>query len=393
MSLYKSKSAEEKGSSEKATLDHKKLSAGPLLARRKKMKKKNNKKTPPKRKSGSALLLQRNQKKKNALSRSTTAPQVAKPSNLLPPVRKKRSMSSVVSPKALLDILSTGSSSLDTEDSTEPLRISSYEDFPEELKKKIRKARIPGESLDSRRNLYILLSALSIDIGRPMVLVPRKQDSHKEKWIRGKCIKEDTTELHLDKYLLPPEKAEEVLQDLKIKELTGTGAFGSVFIAKLKSPKKTVAVKKMTNKIEDGKIKQLIEIKVLSTISHNNVVSFYHALQKDDQIWLIMECLDTTLKEINAIHEFVETDVAYVAKHMLLALEYLHQHYIIHRDLKGSNIMFNLEGEIKLIDFGVCVEFSGDEELYRHRGVIGSPFWMPPEMIQQKAYGPAVDIW
>lgn len=95
--------------------------------------------------------------------------------------------------------------------------------------------------------------------------------------------------------------------------------------------------------------------------------------------------LDQVAKSVN----FTEPQISFVAREVLKALEYLHSENLVHRDLKSSNIMLSIKGEVKLIDFGLCVDISSGKKT----AMVGSPFWMPPEMIRRLPHGAKVDIW
>ena len=89
--------------------------------------------------------------------------------------------------------------------------------------------------------------------------------------------------------------------------------------------------------------------------------------------------------------DFPETHIAYVCKNILQALSYLHRNNKLHRDIKSDNVLMNTKGEIKLADFGFAVGLTQEEN--RRKSVVGTPFWMAPELIRGSAYDGSVDIW
>lgn len=87
--------------------------------------------------------------------------------------------------------------------------------------------------------------------------------------------------------------------------------------------------------------------------------------------------------------QFEEPQIAAICKQVLLALKYLHSIGKIHRDVKSDNILLNLDGSIRLVDFGLCTDISnGDND-----AIVGSPYWMAPEVINGEEYTEKVDVW
>ena len=89
--------------------------------------------------------------------------------------------------------------------------------------------------------------------------------------------------------------------------------------------------------------------------------------------------------------DFPESHIAYVCRNVLNALAYLHRNNKLHRDIKSDNVLINSKGEIKLADFGFAVGLTQEEN--RRKSVVGTPFWMAPELIRGMAYDGSVDIW
>jgi serine/threonine protein kinase len=167
-------------------------------------------------------------------------------------------------------------------------------------------------------------------------------------------------------------------------EFSGKGGFGRVFGAKDMTTKKRVAIKKLPHVTEKDKRNNWCEIGFLATCQHPNIVRFLSAWEMEDEVWIVMEFLDGgTLHEAIKVHQFSERHIAYIAREVLQALHYLHSNKLVHRDLKSANVMMSVDGEIKLIDFGLCADISEGERTQ----MVGSPFWMPPEMIRREPHG------
>jgi len=96
-----------------------------------------------------------------------------------------------------------------------------------------------------------------------------------------------------------------------------------------------------------------------------------------------------SLRDAVKSHKFTEKHIAYVAREILQALKYLHSLGYAHRDLKTSNVMLTVHGAIKLIDFGLCADLSKGDRVQ----VVGTPYFMPPEMVYYRPHGPSADIW
>jgi len=108
------------------------------------------------------------------------------------------------------------------------------------------------------------------------------------------------------------------------------------------------------------------------------------------EIWIVMEYLrGGTLEQAARSQRLSDEHVAYVAREVLKALKYLHDLGFVHRDLKSSNIMLSVTGQVKLIDFGLCCDIR-DGPRYQ---TVGSPYWIPPEMLKRQGHTYPADIW
>ncbi|EGG17721.1 putative protein serine/threonine kinase [Cavenderia fasciculata] len=185
-------------------------------------------------------------------------------------------------------------------------------------------------------------------------------------------------------------------EQYKNLDFEARGGFGSVFAAKNKNPhsqydRAMVALKKMPHRTPKQKRMNLAEIGFMKFCKHPNIVTFLSSYQKNEEVWMIMEFMEGgTLREAISNFIFCESRIAYVAKEILKGIQYMHSHSLCHRDLKSSNIMISMKGEIKLIDFGLAIDFSIEREDIH---MCGSPFWMPPEQIQGQPHSFSADIW
>eukprot|EP01126_Amoeba_proteus_P019848 TRINITY_DN2031_c0_g1_i3.p1 TRINITY_DN2031_c0_g1~~TRINITY_DN2031_c0_g1_i3.p1 ORF type:complete len:317 (-),score=60.41 TRINITY_DN2031_c0_g1_i3:24-974(-) len=194
----------------------------------------------------------------------------------------------------------------------------------------------------------------------------------------------------------PPKSIKKLYKKI---EFSAKGGFGSVFVAKDKGTKSRVAIKKLPHDTERVQKNNLCEIFFLFRSKHPNIVQFQKCFLMDStskqkekipEIWIVTEFMQGgTLDQAANVHTFTDKHVAYVAHEILQALDFLHSHNWVHRDLKSQNVMMSVTGEIKLIDFGLCADFSQGPQTK----ILGSAFWIPPEMILGHPHCATADIW
>ena len=215
--------------------------------------------------------------------------------------------------------------------------------------------------------------------------------------------KQDVLPSISDRIKLSEEKAYETMTFTEARRLykwdtyLGHGGFGQVVEAKSKEKRDPayndkVAIKFQANDGVRSESMNLDEVSVLQFCDHPNVVTMYRAIRVRTEVWMIMELLrGGTLKQAstNKGVPFAENEIAYVAREMLKGIKYIHDNQLAHRDLKNLNIMLTVEGGIKLIDFGLALDMTLGPRVQ----MVGSPLWMPPEMIQGKPHSYGVDVW
>jgi p21-activated kinase 1 len=134
----------------------------------------------------------------------------------------------------------------------------------------------------------------------------------------------------------------------------------------------------------------LNEIGTLSACKHDNIVEYMGAYLHEGQLWLAMEYLEGgKLTDLVYKIAFKEHQIAYIMREILSSLVYIHSENLVHRDIKSDNCLVAADGRVKLADFGFCV----DTIQRKRTTIIGTPFWMAPEVIKGQDYDSAADIW
>ncbi|KAF7487728.1 Serine/threonine-protein kinase PAK mbt [Sarcoptes scabiei] len=172
----------------------------------------------------------------------------------------------------------------------------------------------------------------------------------------------------------------------------GEGSTGIVCIAFDKNQRIQVAVKKMNLKKQQRRELLFNEVVIMRDHHHPNIVEMYNSYLVNDELWVVMEFLQGgALTDIVTCARMDEQQIATVCKQCLKALAYLHSQGVIHRDIKSDSILLASDGRVKLSDFGFCAQVSN--ELPKRKSLVGTPYWMAPEVISRLPYGPEADIW
>ncbi|EGN91709.1 hypothetical protein SERLA73DRAFT_173393 [Serpula lacrymans var. lacrymans S7.3] len=186
-----------------------------------------------------------------------------------------------------------------------------------------------------------------------------------------------------------------LLNDYQLGDSLGKGAFGQVYRALNWATGETVAVKEIQlSNIPKGELGQIMsEIDLLKNLNHPNIVKYKGFVKTREYLYIILEfCENGSLHNIcKRFGKFPETLVAVYISQVLEGLVYLHDQGVIHRDIKGANILTNKDGCVKLADFGVAS--STTTGAVSDDAVVGSPYWMAPEVIEQSGATTASDIW
>eukprot|EP01121_Diplochlamys_sp_Union-15-3_P002769 TRINITY_DN1255_c0_g2_i2.p1 TRINITY_DN1255_c0_g2~~TRINITY_DN1255_c0_g2_i2.p1 ORF type:complete len:238 (+),score=41.19 TRINITY_DN1255_c0_g2_i2:243-956(+) len=133
----------------------------------------------------------------------------------------------------------------------------------------------------------------------------------------------------------------------------------------------------------------------MKSSKHQNIVEYVDSYLVADKLWVVMEymdggCLTEVLEQFDRI-KLSEEEIALICFETLKGLSYIHTMHRIHRDIKSDNILLNLKGETKIADFGYAAQLTRQRD--KRNTIVGTPYWMAPELIRGLKYDQKVDLW
>ena len=176
--------------------------------------------------------------------------------------------------------------------------------------------------------------------------------------------------------------------------MIGSGAAGTVFLATSTEGGTKYAIKKMKLTQQNTPL-FAAEVQIMKNSIHPNVVRFYESYIVRNELFVVMEymdggCLADIIEQSGTI-KLTEPQIAFVLQSVLQGLGYIHSLHRIHRDIKSDNMLLSTLGDVKLADFGYAAQLT--EQKQKRNTIVGTPYWMAPEVIRGQNYDTKVDIW
>ncbi|XP_071697618.1 mitogen-activated protein kinase kinase kinase ANP1-like isoform X2 [Rutidosis leptorrhynchoides] len=248
-------------------------------------------------------------------------------------------------------------------------------------------------------------------VRRSLVFRPPDGDDHSGTLVDkiNSCIRKSRVFTRTNSILSSPqpvakEKSENV-QTIRWRkgELIGCGAFGQVYMGMNLDSGELLAVKQVSIAANSGSkektqihIRELEEeVKLLKNLSHQNIVRYLGTVREDSTLNILLEFVPggSISSLLGKFGPFPETVIRMYTKQLLLGLDYLHGNGIMHRDIKGANILVDNKGCIKLADFGASKQVVELANGPGAKSMKGTPYWMAPEVILQTGHSFTADIW
>ena len=215
----------------------------------------------------------------------------------------------------------------------------------------------------------------------------------------GCCCKKKLEEINIivnSEHFIDKKEKLMSLSDFDILKLIGEGSFAKVYLVRNKFNKKIYSMKKLNkpfikkNKREKYTINERI---LLSKINYPFLVKLYCCFQDKEYLYFILEFIQggELFFHLHREIRFDDEKTSFYIAELILALNFLHENKIIYRDIKPENILLDIDGNIKLTDFGLSRLCScEDEKVFT---ICGTPYYIAPEILEKKGYNNTVDWW
>jgi serine/threonine-protein kinase 24/25/MST4 len=184
--------------------------------------------------------------------------------------------------------------------------------------------------------------------------------------------------------------------EYRLVEKIGSGGFGQVFSGRRKTDQAMVAIKVIDLEETADDIKA-INAEIMALVNGQvcpQLIHYYGSCMFGSKVWIVMEFVDggSLLDRMKKLgRNLSEAEIAIVCREVLLGLQFLSLDGKIHRDIKAANILLSSTGQVKLADFGATGQLT--ETVTKCQTVVGSPYWMAPEILTGSKYNGSADVW
>lgn len=252
------------------------------------------------------------------------------------------------------------------------------------------------ERILSQSTFYVPLPEGYVVPGNPNVVPIKKRETNEEfpKFDRATLMNENQIIETITKSC----NSRQFKMEYTILGELGSGAAGTVFKARHKLSLGEFAVKQINVAKQARKDHLLMEITVMRELNHPSLVTYKEIFLEQKNLFIVMEFMDGgMLADIVMNIEIDDAQAAAIMKDVVQGVDHLHDHEIIHRDIKSDNILVNHKGVIKITDFGFAANLAGQT---MRKTFVGTPYWMAPEVVKSQfsdkrteKYGKKADVW
>ena len=188
----------------------------------------------------------------------------------------------------------------------------------------------------------------------------------------------------------------EMIGEYRVTGFLGAGGMGEVYAGVHEKLGRPAAIKVLGAAANDPTFKSRFfnEARLQANLHHPHIAALYDFQETGDQLLIFMEMVDgESLEDLVSRRAFTVEDALKVFVPICEAIGYIHQHGILHRDIKSQNVKLTSGGQAKLLDFGIAKDSSDQHGLTQTGGVIGTPHYLAPEQLDGKPASPQTDIW
>eukprot|EP00761_Pharyngomonas_kirbyi_P003036 gb/GECH01003040.1/.p1 GENE.gb/GECH01003040.1/~~gb/GECH01003040.1/.p1 ORF type:complete len:497 (+),score=119.01 gb/GECH01003040.1/:1-1491(+) len=273
-----------------------------------------------------------------------------------------------------------------------------FKGLPPEWEAMLQSSGISKEEIKENKDdvLSILQFASSYDDMKVGKVKENREQAEKEKQENGdqKEITESQTDpvSYKKKSIRLGDENEDPCKIFKKIKKIDEGSSGSVYLGVHIPSQRKCAIKIIPIRSDTNLEYLENEIRFMNKNYHDNIIDFLGTYRRKRSIWIAMEFMGGgKLTDLIVKMQLTEEEIATICKEILSGLDYLHQNKLIHRDIKSDNILLGSKGEIKLADFGFTAELTTGRA--KRKTVVGTPYWMAPEVIKGIEYDEKADIW